>query len=70
MEFWFVIVLPKHLTCDAFSYQTSALFAYFIVSSGGLLWRRWWIFGFHKKARYFWQVEWQSAFQIIFCTTE
>jgi hypothetical protein len=35
-----------------------------IASSGGLVWTRWWTFGFHKKG-YFWQAEWQSAFQII-----
>jgi hypothetical protein len=39
-----------------------------IGSSGGLLWTRWWTFGFHKKERYFWQAKWQSAFQIISCT--
>jgi hypothetical protein len=26
-----------------------------------------WTFGFHKKG-FFWQAEWQSAFQIISCT--
>jgi hypothetical protein len=41
-----------------------------IWSSGGLLWTRLWTFGFHKKAGYFWQAEWQSAFQIICCTME
>jgi len=36
-----------------------------IRSGGGLVWTRWWTFGFHKKAYYIlWQAEWQSAFQI------
>jgi hypothetical protein len=33
-----------------------------IGSNGGLLWTRWWTFGFHKESRIF-LVSWLSAFQ-------
>jgi hypothetical protein len=38
-----------------------------IGSSGGLLWTRWWTFGFHKKGYFL--TSW-SAFQIVSCTME
>jgi hypothetical protein len=39
-------------------------------SSVGFFWTLRWAFGFHKENNIFWYAEWQSAFQIIFCTTE
>jgi len=38
--------------------------------NGGLLWTRWWTFGFYKRRRIFWLAEWLLASQEGFCSTE